>query len=447
MALLPKAGAVAAPETKASEAGPIMALHSVGRAAWTPRDYAKLAEEGYRRNVIGFAAVNKVAVAAASVPWKVFETGGDTRRELPDHDLAKLLRKPNPLMGQGEFIQNLVGYYLLAGNEYIDAVGPDNGPPLELWPLRPDRMKLVVGGTGLPSGFVYTVGGRKKTWDADPISGASPILHLKTFNPLHDFYGMSPIEAAAFAIDIRNEQDRHNKALLQNDARPSGALVYQPHKDAATNVLSPEQFDRLKSELDEQVSGASNTGRPLLLDGGLTWQQMGFKPKDMDFLNAKHSTSRDIALTFGVPPQLLGIPGDSTYSNYQEARLALWEETVIPLIRALASEFNHWLVPMFGDDLVLELDMEQVPALTLRRQSRMEAFNGADFLTVNEKRRATGFEDTDGGDVILVPATLLPLGATPEEEGDGKDGKHDPGTAEERAADHEEAYGKPSEPA
>jgi phage portal protein BeeE len=185
-------------------------------------------------------------------------------------------------------------------------------------------MKVVAGKTGLPQGYAFTLSGAERRWEADPVSGRVAILHLKTFHPLDDWYGLSPVEPAGYAIDQRNESDRWNMALLQNGARPSGALVYEPRDGAAAN-LTDEQFARLRQEVAAQYGGAKNAGRPMLLDGGLRWQEMSLSPKDMDFLDARHAASRDVAQAFGVPPQLLGIPGDNTYSNYQEARLSLWD--------------------------------------------------------------------------------------------------------------------------
>ncbi len=386
-------------DTKASRAGPLIALQHPGRAVWSPRRFDAFAEEAYRKNVIAFRAINQVSRAAASVSWRLTRRRAGTPAAVEAHPLLDLLARPNPMMARSEFIEAVTGFFLIAGNAFIEAA-PDGGEPRELWPLRPDRMKVVAGRTGLPKGFVFTLAGAERRWDADPLTGRSPILHLKTFHPLDDWYGLSPVEPAGFAIDQRNESDKWNMALLQNGARPSGALVYQPQGGAAGN-LTDEQFARLRQEIAEQYGGAKNAGRPMLLDGGLSWQEMSLSPKDMDFLNMRHAASRDVAQAFGVPPQLLGIPGDNTYSNYQEARLALWEETVIHLLRHLRDEFNGWLSPRFGDGLALEIDLDDVPALTLRREKVWARLQDNDFLTVNEKREAVGLSPRRDGDVIV----------------------------------------------
>jgi HK97 family phage portal protein len=221
-------------------------------------------------------------------------------------------------------------------------------------------------------------------------NGQSNILHFKHFHPLHDYYGMSPMEAAAYSIDQHNQAARWNQALLQNGAKPSGALVIKTAADGSGGMLSDEQYSRIKSQVDDQYSGAINAGRPMLLEGGMDWKEMSLSPRDMDFIESKHSSARDIALAFGVPPQLLGIPGDNTYSNLVEARLALWEQTILPMMEHIAGCLNLWLTPHFGEGLRLEYDTESISALAPRREKIWTRVNEATFLSDEEKRKILG---------------------------------------------------------
>jgi HK97 family phage portal protein len=192
------------------------------------------------------------------------------------------------------------------------------------------------------------------------------------------------------------------QALLQNSARPSGALTL---KDGAT--LADDAFNRLKAQIEEQFSGSRNAGRPMLLEGGLDWKQMGLSPTDMGIIEAKASAARDIALGFGVPPMLLGIPGDNTYSNYAEARLAFWEDTVLPLLQLILADWNAWLGARYGVEI--RADVDQIPAIAEKRRELWEMADKSNDLTINERRAMKGYEPIPGGDVLLVPSSQISL--------------------------------------
>jgi HK97 family phage portal protein len=387
-----------APERKSSATARLIALEGGGRARWTPRDYAALAREGYGRNSIVYRAVRLIAESLGGLSFVLNEGAS----ELTTHPLLDLLARPNPRQDGATLIENLGAYLLLAGNTYVEAVslpgageGGDAPPVRELYALRPDRMKVVPGPDGWPQGYEYTVAGQTVRFDQS--LGQPPILHLTFFNPLDDYYGLSPLEAAAVAVDTHNAAAKWNKALLDNAARPSGALVYSGTDGL---ILADQQFSRLKKELEEQYQGTANAGRPLLLEGGLDWKPMALTPKDMDFMEAKHAAAREIALAFGVPPMLLAIPGDNTYSNYQEASRVFWRQTVLPLANRIGAALTQWLAPSFGGGLSLAVDTDKIEALGPDRAALWERVTKAPFLTVNEKRAATGYGAVAGGDAF-----------------------------------------------
>ena len=375
-----------APEQKASRTGQVIALQSAGQPRWTPRDYAALTRVGYVQNAIVYRAVKLVAQNVGGCAF-VVEEGGATR---DTHPLLDLIARPNPREAGAGFIEVIATHLLLAGNAYVEAVSVD-AAPRELYALRPDRMKLIPGADGWPEAYEYTVAGRSVRFDQ--AAALPPILHLSLLHPLDDHYGLAPLEAAAVAVDTHNAAAKWNKALLDNAARPSGALVFS----GADGVLSDEQFEHLKRELDESYQGARNAGRPLVLEGGLDWKSMSLSPKDMDFMEAKHTAAREIALAFGVPPQLLGIPGDNTYSNYQEANRVFFRATVLPFASRIACSLAHWLSSAFGD-VRLVVDADQIDALASDRTALWSRISDAPFLTLNEKRAAVGYAAIEGGD-------------------------------------------------
>jgi HK97 family phage portal protein len=380
-----------APEAKASRTAKLIALESPGRPRWTPRDYAALAREGYLGNAVVYRAVKLVAENAASCVFLAYEGAAESER----HPLLDLLARPNPRQDGAAFFESLYSHLLLAGNAYVEAVTL-GGAVRELYALRPDRMRVVPGADGWAEAYEYSVAGRTVRFE-QAAARVAPILHLAAFHPLDDHYGLSALEAAAVAVDVHNAAARWTKALLDNSARPSGALVYAGPEGAA---LSDGQYERIKRELEEQYQGTRNAGRPLLLEGGLDWKAMSLSPKDMDFIEAKHAAAREIALAFGVPPMLLGIPGDNTYSNYREANRALWRQTVLPLAARVGASLAAWLSPAFGDGVTLAVDTDRIEALAADRAAAWERVTQAPFLTVNEKRAAVGYGPLEGADVV-----------------------------------------------
>ncbi|MDM7458983.1 MAG: phage portal protein [Paracoccus sp. (in: a-proteobacteria)] len=377
-------------ERKASATGRVVAMaSSSGRAVWSARDTASLTRGGFVGNPIGFRSVKLIAEAAAAVPL-VCE---DHARRFEVHPVLDLLRRPNPGQGRAELLEALFGQMLLSGNGYLEAVGLGaSGLPEELHVLRSDRMSVVPGGDGWPVAYEYAVGGRKHRFDMT--GSPDPVCHIKSFHPQDEHYGLSPLQAAAVALDVHNSASAWSKALLDNAARPSGAIVYRGVDGHGT--LSSEQYDRLVGEIEMNHQGARNAGRPMLLEGGLDWRPMGFSPSDMEFHQTKLSAAREIALAFGVPPMLLGIPGDATYANYAEANRAFYRLTVLPLATRVAASVAWWLSEHLGAEIDLRPDPDQVPALAEDRNQQWARVAAATFLTDAEKRALLGLPPREG---------------------------------------------------
>jgi HK97 family phage portal protein len=388
----------------------MMGYFGVGTEEAKTYKYQDLAKEGYLKNAIVYRCVNEISKGASSVPFII--KAGD--QIIEQHPLIDLLNRPNPLQSYSEFFNSLFGYVLLSGNAYILKVGSDLGSPKELHQLRPDRINIKGSGNPIPEKYEYKVNGRvQTTYEVDQENGFSELKHVKLWNPLDDYYGLSPMSAAAVEVDQFNMSSKHNVNLLQNGARPSGAVIFKPQDDAGFAVnLSESQRQQLLTDLNNRFSGAGNAGRPMLLEGDFDWKEMGLSPKDMDFHRLKNMATTDIALCFGVPSQLVGVPDSQTYSNVAEARLALYEETIIPHLRKMASDLNEWLVPMFDDRLTLEFDIDSIPALAERKKKTYENVTSAvreGIMTRNEARKIIGLETVEGADDLYVSANLFPI--------------------------------------
>jgi HK97 family phage portal protein len=339
------------------------ALGSLGE--W-PRYYEAQMRDGYLSNAIAQRAVRLIADGLASAPL----TASDARA-------LELVRATSA--GQA-LMETVATHLLLHGNAYIEILSGNDGQPAELFALRPERMTIEADMRGWPVAFVYKAGQVASRLPADNV------IHIRSIHPLDDHYGLGCLSAASGAVATHNAATKWNKALLDNAARPSGALVYDM---GDSGTLNGEQYARLKEELAASFQGAGNAGRPMLLEGGLKWQAMALTPAEMDFAGLKEAAAREIALAFGVPPVLLGLPGDATYANYREANRALWNQSIIPLARKILAALAQGLRPYF-DGLSLDLDLDAIPALAEDRERLWAQVGAADFLTTQEKRAAVG---------------------------------------------------------
>ena len=355
---------------------------SGGLGEW-PRHYEAQMREGYLSNAIAQRAVRLVAQGLASAP-------------LAANDARALALVKATSAGQA-LIETVATHLLLHGNAYIEILPDSDGRPAELFALRPERMTIEADARGWPVAFVYKAGGVSSRLPADNV------IHIRSIHPLDDHYGLGCLGAASGAVATHNAATKWNKALLDNAARPSGALVYEMGE---SGTLSGDQYARLKEELSASFQGAGNAGRPMLLEGGLKWQAMALTPAEMDFAGLKEAAAREIALAFGVPPVLLGLPGDSTYANYREANRALWNQSIIPLARNILDALAQGLRPFF-DDLTLDLDLDAIPALAEDRERLWAQVGAADFLTADEKRAAVGL-----GPVVQPPEISSENGVT-----------------------------------
>ena len=341
-------------------------------APQAPYEYSRSVRRAYLDNPVAQRAVRLAAESLGGAPL------------LPcDPTLARLVSASSA--GQS-LLETLASQVLLHGNGYVQVIKDASGRPVELFALRPDRVSVIAGEDGWPSGHAYKVGERTLTIPLEDEDGGTNLIHVRTFHPADDHYGAGCLAAAEQAVATHNAAAAWNRALLENAARPSGALVF----DAGDRGdLSPDQFDRLKDELARAFSGSDNAGRPMLLEGGLKWQALSLSPADMDFAALKAAAARDIALAFGVPPMLLGLPGDSTYANYREANRALWRLTLLPLAAKLLGAIAEGLAPWFPE-AVLAVDLDRIPALAEDRERLWAQVSAADFLTREEKRALLG---------------------------------------------------------
>ena len=363
-----------------------------GTANWTAFDFIAYAAEGYGQNPTVRACIDAKARAATDCPMIATRDGANVER----HPLLDLMRKPNPMQSWGALLKELLINYDISGEAilYVNRVGR----MVELISLRPDWVTISSYQNGMPA--TYTFSGGDEGNQYSKIYQASEIIIFKHYNPLDRWRGLSPLASCAFAIDTLNSYAESNKATLDNGVTPSGVL-------STASTLEDEPFKRLQQQFTDKYAGSKSSGKPMLLEGGLTWQQTGISPREMEYINGKRANELDVCKSLRVPPQMVGIEGSQTFANYEQARAAFYEDEVIPTVNELLSEIVRGVG--FNDGVTLTVDVDAVTALEPRRAERNKTLDAMQSLTVNEKREQMGYDSAEGGDQILIASTLIPL--------------------------------------
>ncbi len=424
--------------TQKKEAPKVMFNKLDAYSSKTNRRYKDYAKDGYQENAIVHRCVQLISNSASAVDLCVYS--GDTK--LDNHELISLLARPNPLQSGVEYFASLYSYLLISGNSYILRDTESFTPPRELYLLRPDRIEIKASESIIPTSYNYVIDGiTRNVYPVDPKTGSGQIKQIKLWSPLDDFYGLSPIGASAYNIDQHNLAGMHNVALLKNGCTPSGMLKFEPTDETGMSTqLTDDQRARLLEDLEFRFQGTHNSGRPMLLEGNFSYQQLGLNPKDMDFLELLNLSAREIALCFGVPAQLIGIPDSQTYSNMETAKLALYEETIIPLLSRVESDLNEYLAPLYSGDISIKYDLDSIPAMAEKRRQIYDNVTqgvNAGIITRNEARERLGLEEVSGGDDLYIPSNLFPIGETETSPEDSAK----PVEVDEAEKSYEEVYG------
>ena len=389
-------------EIRTKSAPKIMINKLDAYAGKSSKSYKAQAKEGYQDNAIVHRCIRLIADSSSAVKLCVYQ--GDEKLE--SHQLLSLLHRPNPLQSGTEYFASLYSYLLI-----------------------PDRIDIKSSTSMIPAQYDYIINGViANSYPVDQSTGYSQIKHIKLWSPLDDYYGLSPLMASAYNIDQHNLAGLHNVALLKNGCTPSGMLKFEPTDETGASAsLTDDQRARLLEDLEFRFQGSQNSGRPMLLEGNFEYKQLGLNPKDMDFLELLNLSAREIALAFGVPAQMLGIPEANTYSNMETAKLGLYEETIIPLLTRVESDLNEFLVPLYDDDIRIKYDIDSIPAMAEKtKQVYLDVSQAvtAGIITRNEAREKLGLQPIDGANELYIPSNLFPIGQadddTPLEDDDNE---------------------------
>jgi len=359
-------------------------------------------QEGYNTNAIVYRCIKEISQAIASCEIEVKSNG----TVLDDHEILKLLEKPNPVESGQQFLKRVFVDYLITGNMFITKF-PDEGKAIELWAQSPRYMSVVMGEKGIPERYEFSAGKGIRSFKVNQMTGISQVFHFKNYDPYNPSIGLSPLSAAGIPADILNAGLKWNYSLLKNSARPSGIINF---------VGSPagEVIQRLKDYFKKAFQGENNAGEIPMLTDGAQWQATDHSPKEMDFLSTMKEMTKYVASVYGVPLPLVDNDAAS-FNNMEQAKERLWTDTVIPLFNEFLDSFGDWLFMQYGEggkNLELSINMDSIPALEglrAKRNDRVQKLVSGGLLTINEGRVAIDYDEVPDGDDLFIPSSLLPL--------------------------------------
>lgn len=357
-------------------------------------------KEGLKQSVWVYACINKISRSVSSVDWIVEEKTGDEWERVESHPVEQLLKNPNenPIFNGNKLFELEVNHRQLGGNAIWHKV-MYNGVPVELWPIKPDRIYPLVNEDGTIDNYEYRPEGTAKR----KLIPAEEIVHFMFVDPNNFYWGLSPLQAAGRVVDTDVEAIKHNKSTLDNSVIPSGVFSFKSEQ------MSPEQYAEIREELGRQVD---NPGRPFVIGNDANWESLSYSPEDLQMTELRQLNGREIHAAFDVDPLLTSFPDTGGQVNKKEAKHEFWQDNIIPYLDSLAQGINNNIVVHFDEGrqqtsgeprLRVRYDLSSVNALREDEAKKIEKaerlYNmGVPFNEINQ-RLELGFDDIPGGDV------------------------------------------------
>lgn len=340
-----------------------------------------------------YAAISKRAKRVGAMDWKLYEytKGGDVS-EVFDHEMLRILYRPNPYQSRYEFLYTLEMFICIWGKApiYIEQM---NGRALAIWPLRPDLLSSDKAENGSTRRWIYRVNG-----DVDYLEKEN-VFEIREPNPKSISTGFSSLAAAGLEIDTDVAAATWNRNLLENAAESGIVLEME-------GELTDEQYKRIKAQWNERQAGPKNAGRTAILENGLKANAVGKSVKDMQLNDTRRFNRGAIVSILGVPEPLL-TSENSNLANIEGSERVFNTDTINPEMKLINDAFNEFFVPFFSETLYLDYTSPIAENVTDKIN---EALAGEGrWMTVNEARALFNLPPLNDGDAVYKPMGLEPV--------------------------------------
>jgi HK97 family phage portal protein len=400
----------AVPEAKSLSLDDTVSSGIAGRAYTYPYglDPLALIRDRVQLSSWVYDCVRLRAESISSVRWYGCETNseGEVVPLDPQHPLNALLTTANAHWTFSELTERAQMNLDSTGNAYITILRV-RGVPRELWVMPVGTMSPIPSNKG---NFIdaYEMNSDGKIRHIDP----KDVIHLQYPNPDDPYAGLSPMSAAIQAIDLDVRAVEWNRSLVENRAVAETAITYP-------NPLSQRAYDEVVERLKENHQGPQAAGSPWVLDNGAKLQSFGATPRDMDWLASRKFNREEICSIFAVPPPLVGILDNATYSNIETANRMFWENGMTPAIRRWETQLNSKIAPAYGPTVRIKADTSHIRALQHATADAVDIavklFSmGVPLNDINSTLNL-GLPEIPGGGVGYVSASITPSGVNADE--------------------------------
>lgn len=339
------------------------------------------------------AIISRITTATSLARWRLWKKAAsgldEDRTEITKHLALDIWNKPNPFFTRPLFVETTQQHVELVGEtEWLVARNPVmRSLPLELWPVRPDRITPVPDPTEFLKGWVYSgPDGEKVPLQVDEV------IQLRLPNPLDPYRGLGVVQSILVDLDSTRYSAEWNRNFFLNSAEPGGVVELDRR-------LSDPEWEEMNARWNEQHKGVANAHRVAMIEQG-KWVNRTFTMRDMQFSELRGVSREVIREAFGFPKPLLGSVDDVNRANAEAGEVVFARWLIVPRLERIKEALNTQFLPMFGTSASgLEFDYDEiVPADREADNAEMTAKANAVKTYID-----TGFDPAEVCEFLEVP--------------------------------------------
>lgn len=288
-----------------------------------------------------YAIVDRIITSYSQVEWHLYRTAKsgrpEDREEVTRHAALELWRQPNRFMTGEAFRETAQQHEELVGEQYWVAAKDERfNIPLELWPVRPDRMEPIPDPKAFLVGYDYRGPGGERV----PL-GLDEVFFQRRPNPLDPYRGWGAVQTILTDLDASRLSREWNRNLFKNGAEPGGIIQVE-------NRLDDDEFDEARERWNEQHRGVANAGRVAILENGMTWVDRKYTARDMQYAELSQVSDEKVRGALGFPKPMTGAVDDINRANAEAGEVVFARWLIVPRLRRTRAILNTRLLPMYG---------------------------------------------------------------------------------------------------